>query len=138
MEEEIQIIVNRKPGRYWWNTFIVISINKEISMTYEEVKQRVIDLSIELGEYDRYSDTNVMGVRDFYNYELSSEFIDINNINLTEEERKFLVSLFPRFCENLGIFQTGFVITIDVFSGTYTQTVQILKDEILHSDPKYK
>ena len=107
-------------------------------MTYEEVKQRVIDLSIELGEYDRYSDTNVMGVRDFYNYELSSEFIDINNINLTEEERKFLVSLFPRFCENLGIFQTGFVITIDVFSGTYTQTVQILKDEILHSDPKYK
>ncbi len=137
MEEGIQIIVNRKPGRYWWNTFIVISINKEISMTYEEVKQRVIDLSIELGEYDRYSDTNVMGVRDFYNHELSSEFIDINNINLTEEERNFLVSLFPRFCENLGIFQTGFVITIDLFRGSYTQTIQEIENEILHSNSKY-
>lgn len=132
---EIQIKEIRQPGRMWWRENIIISFDNVIpNITFEEIKQRFTDISLEVGEVDEkgLNTVDVYSVKDYYYHEFSLEFININDSSVNKSDIKFIDSLFDRFCDNAGIFNTGFIIFINTSSLKYNETLKRLKDEIIH------
>lgn len=131
----IQIKEIRQPGRMWWRDNIIVSFDNVIpNITFEDIKQRFTDISLEVGEVDEkeFNTVDVYSVKDYYYHEFSIEFIDINDASINNSDIKFIDSLFDRFCDNAGIFNTGFVILINTFGLKYNETLKRLKDEIIH------
>ena len=131
----IQIKEIRQPGRMWWRDNIIVSFDNVIpNITFEDIKQRFTDMSLEVGEVDEkeFNTVDVYSVKDYYYHEFSIEFIDINDASINNSDIKFIDSLFDRFCDNAGIFNTGFVILINTFGLKYNETLKRLKDEIIH------
>lgn len=139
MAERIQVLEIQRPGRWWWRSHIILSFDHNLKgKTYEGIKQRFKEISIEEGEKDdkKLTIVEVRSAKDFYYDEFSNSFIDPNDERLSTEEKKFIDSMFSRFCDNLGIYKTGFVITLEVFDASYPNTIKRIKDEIVHSDPE--
>lgn len=139
MEKRIQALEIHNPGRWWWKAFIILSFDHNVKgKTYEEIKERFLDIGTEEGEYDERELTNikVLGVEDFYYHEFRTSFIDPNSKTLTDSEKEFIRSMFPRFCEHFGIYKTGFVVSLEIYDAPYTETIKRIKDEIIHSDPE--
>ena len=137
MAERIQVLEIQRPGRWWWRSHIILSFDHNLKgKTYEEIKQRFKEIGIEEGEKDDKELTivEVRSAKDFYYDEFSNSFIAF--IDLSTEEKEFIDSMFSRFCDNLGIYKTGFVITLKVFDVFYPNTIKRIKDEIVHSDPE--
>ena len=131
----IQIKEIRQPGRIWWREDIIVSFDNVIpNMTFEEIKQRFTDISLEVGEVDKkeFNTVGVYSVKDYYYHEFSIEFIDINDPSINKSDIKFIDSLFDRFCDNAGIFNTGFIILINTSGLKYNETLKRLKDEIIY------
>lgn len=139
MAERIQVLEVHNAGRWWWKAFVVLSFNHNIKgKTYEEIKKRFLDIGTEEGEYDERELTNikVLSVMDFYYDEFTTSFINPNSKELTTKEKKFIDSMFSKFCEHLGIFKTGFVIAVELYDSSYVETIKRIKDEIIYSDPE--
>lgn len=131
----IQIKEIRQPGRMWWGENIIVSFDNVIpNITFEEIKQRFTDISLEVGEVDEkeFNTVDVYSVKDYYYHEFSIEFIEISDSSINKSDIKFIDSLFDRFCDNAGIFNTGFIILINTYGLKYNETLKRLKDEIIH------
>jgi len=134
MEIQIKEIRQPKPSKMWWREDIIISFDNVIPITFEEIKQRFTDISLEVGEVDEkeFNTVYIYSVKDYYYHKFSIEFIDINDSSINKSDIKFIDSLFDRFCDNAGIFSTGFIILINTSGLKYNETLKRLKDEIIH------
>lgn len=129
--------LNIKSVPFLWTFEKILSFNINLNKSYKDIDNRIIDISIKFNEREIGDSIEVYSAQDFYYYKLSSKICDYNSIN--EEEKKFVDSLFDRFCNHNNIFPNGFIVIFRSLRprGNYNNTIQYLKNEIIYSDSEF-
>ena len=141
MEEATKIIEINRPGTLFYRYNIVLSINKELtSGDCFSIRTRILELAKEFNEDSRYLEIYRRTPKEYYIHRFNSIFyrysFDDSGVEysafLSETDREFFDSLFPKFVEHNGLYLPGTIIDIDTFYDM-SQTIGAIKNEIISS-----
>lgn len=139
--------VEIKSSGSWFDNIVLSFDHNVLGKSYQDLKSRFHDIGFEEGEIlrgdsGRLITIDVMSIKDYYYsefYRVFGEFTDNSKESLSKEEKDLIEELFPRFCSNFGMFSSGFIVLIAIFSRSVvniSKTVSRFKNEIIHSDPE--